>query len=219
MRVATVWGWGDEFEDVKGNCRKYISKRWDESIKECCIEVIAKDSEGACYFLSAYINNPRSVGEFAEGLFYVALYAGYKVERITIQLSDSIISDEEKYRDSIENAEIKLEEYEQAIRERFTNDPRVNSIVQERKIEFISPTNLLCELESEIANKIVTEVIHEDFSHVKDLSVSLNNRLIEEGLAKRVTGYKIWKSVDEFEIYDMNIRDDEAYIWLGVSSK
>jgi len=53
----------------------------------------------------------------------------------------------------------------------------------------------------------------------KDLSGSLNNRLIEESLAERVMGYKIWKSVDEFEIYNMDIRDDDAYIWLGVPSK
>ncbi|MGC8831447.1 MAG: hypothetical protein ACP5PQ_02560 [Thermoproteota archaeon] len=36
-KVATVWWWGDRFEDARENCEKYIGKKWKETMKECLI--------------------------------------------------------------------------------------------------------------------------------------------------------------------------------------
>jgi len=77
-----------------------------------------------------------------------------------------------------------------AIVEKFSEDPRVKSAAQGRKIVFIPQTNLLCELSSKIANKIIIEVVHEDFPFMKKLLRSLSNRMLERGLAERILGYE-----------------------------
>ena len=51
---------------------------------------------------------------------------------------------------------------------RFIDDPKVKEVAQGRKVDFIQQINLLCEMESEYANKIVVELIHEDFEKIRE---------------------------------------------------
>ncbi len=114
----------------------------------------------------------------------------------------------------MEEVEKELREREGGIVEKFSEEPGVKSVVQGRKIVFIPQTSLLCELSSKIANKTVIEVVHEDFSPMKDLLHSLSNRMIERGLAEQILGYDWWKGVNDLKIGDMDIREDKVLVWL-----
>ncbi len=214
--VATLWVWGEDFDDVRKNCEKYISKRWKENIKECCIEISARRrDEGICYYIVAYTSDPKSVGELAEGLFYVALDEDdVKVTSVSIELFDEILSSGEVYRKSMEEVEKELKERERAIVEKFSREPRVKSVARGRKIKFIPQTDLLCELSSKIANKIVIEMIHEDFSPMKDFMHYLSSDVIERGFAERVLGYDWRKDVNDLKIGDIDMWGDEVLVWL-----
>jgi len=214
--VATVWGWGDEFENVKENSNKYVSRRWREGTKECSIEIMARERiEGICYYITTYTSNPKNVGNLAERIFYVALSEGdTKVDRITIQLFDTIFSDNEEYRDSIKEVKKELKAREKIIASKFVNDPKVKSVAHGRVVVFIPQINLLCELESQVANKIVMEIIHEDFPCMISLLNSLIHSLVKEGLARRVLGYKLGRSVDDLEVGDVDVWENEVRVWL-----
>ncbi len=68
--AATLWVWGDDFDHVRKNCEKYVSKKWKENIKECSIEISARRrDEGICYYIVVYTSNLQSIGDLAEGLF------------------------------------------------------------------------------------------------------------------------------------------------------
>lgn len=213
---TTIWGWGDRFEDVKTNCEKYISKRWRESVKECLIYFSGRErDDGIGLDIAAYVSGKGKVGELAERLFYSMVFAGNaKVYSIVIQLFEDIFSNNEVYRDSMEEVEEKLREREEIIAKKFVDDPKVKQAAQGRKVSFIQQINLLCEMESEYANKIVVELIHEDFEKIRSLLNNLSEELIEKGLVKRILGYKLGRSVDELKIGDIDIWEDEVIVWL-----
>ena len=73
---------------------------------------------------------------------------------------------------------------------------------------------MLCELESEYANKIVIELIREDFDKIKDLLNNLSEELIKEGLAERVLGYKLGRSTEDLKVGDIDILEDEVLVWI-----
>lgn len=79
---------------------------------------------------------------------------------------------------------------------------------------FIQQINLLCEMESEYANKIVIELIHEDFEKIKDLLNNLCEELVGKGLVKRIIGYKLGRSVDELKVGEVDIWGEEVLVWL-----
>jgi len=215
-RNATVWVWGDRFEDVRTNCEKYISKKWRETAKECLVYFSGRErDDGIGLDIAAYVSDKGKVGELTESLFYSMVFAGNaKVYSIVIQLFEDIFSSKEAYPDSLEEVEKKLREQEEIIAKKFINDPKVKEVAQGRKVNFIQQINLLCEMESEYANKIVVELIHEDFEKIKDLLNNLCEELIEKGLVKRITGYKLGRSVDELEVGEVDIWGDEVLVWL-----
>ncbi|MEM2058923.1 MAG: hypothetical protein QXO76_11840 [Thermoproteota archaeon] len=216
MKAARVWGWGDRFEDVRGNCEKYIDKTWKETIKECSIEITARErDEGIRYYIAAYTSNKKIVGELAEGLFYAALdEEDSKIVFVTIKLFDEMLSEKREARKPIEKVENEFKECEKIVAHKFIDDPRVKPLAQGRKVVFIPKVDLSCELESEIANKIIVRAIYEDFHPARSLLCSLSNRMINRGLAKRVMGYKLNKNVDDFQIGDIDVWEDEVTVWL-----
>jgi len=125
-----------------------------------------------------------------------------------------MVSNGEVYRKSMEEVERELEERDKDIIRKFSGEPRVKSVAQGKKIVFIPQTSLLCELSSKIANKIIIEVVHEDFPSMKDLMHSLSNRMIERGLAEQILGYDWWKGVNDLEIGDIDIWEDEVLVRL-----
>lgn len=216
VKSTTVWGWGDRFEDAKTNCEKYVRKKWKGTIKEGLIYFSGRErDEGIGLDIAVYISNKERIGDLAERLFYSLVFAGnVKVYSITIQLFEDVFSSNEIYRDSMEKVEKELREREAAIAEKFTNDPKVKQVAQGRKVKFIPQINLLCELESEYANKIVIELVHEDFDKIKDLLNNLSEELIKEGLAERILGYKLGRSIEDLKVGDVDIWGDEVLVWI-----
>ncbi|MGB9806903.1 MAG: hypothetical protein ACPLRT_09125, partial [Thermoproteota archaeon] len=194
---ATVWGWGDDFDDVRKNSEKYVSKRWRGLVKECSIEIMARErNEGIRYHIIAFTSKPEDVGKLSEKLFFISLSEGdTKVNFVTIQLFDTKISEKIWYRGSMEGIEKELSEREKIISNRFINDPKISTVAQGRKVIFIQKIDLLCELESKMTNKIIVEAIFEDFSKVKEFVNSLSKKIIKEGLAERILGYKLGRSI------------------------
>ncbi|MEM2920838.1 MAG: hypothetical protein QXF26_00800 [Candidatus Bathyarchaeia archaeon] len=215
--MATVWGWGDEFEDVKKNCEKYVSKRWKESTEECGIYITARERrEDVSYDINAFTSDPYKAGDLAERLFYIALDEGdTKVYFVVVQLFDFTFSDTMTYRSPLEDIEKELKERELTIANKFIEDHKVKPLAKDRKVVFIPELDLLCELESRHANKIVLEIVHCDYSTIKSLLDSLSRALVEEGLATRILGYKLGRGVDELEVLDVDVHGDEVWVWLA----
>ncbi len=91
-KFATVWEWSDEFENVGKNCEKYVSKRWDETVKECCIDISARDrGEGIHFHITYFTSEREGIRNLAQNMFDIALFAGrnVKVDFVTIELFDS----------------------------------------------------------------------------------------------------------------------------------
>ncbi|MEM2940276.1 MAG: hypothetical protein QW304_01815 [Thermoproteota archaeon] len=215
-KVATVWGWGDRFENVRTNCEKYVSKRWKETTKECLIYFSGRErDEGIGLDVAIYVSDKGKIGDLAEHLFHSIVFGGNaKVYSISIQLFEDVFSDKEVCRNSIEEVERELEEREKIVAKRFIDDPKVKQVAKGRKVTFIPQINLICEMESECSNKIVMELIHEDFDKIRNLLNSLSEELIENGLAKRVLGYKLGRSVDELKVGDIDFWEEEVLVWL-----
>ncbi|MEM2051222.1 MAG: hypothetical protein QXU11_10170 [Thermoproteota archaeon] len=215
-KVATVWGWGDRFEDVRTNCEKYVSKRWRETTKECLIYFSGRErDEGIGLDVAIYVSDKGKIGDLTERLFHSIVFVGNaKVYSISIQLFEDIISDKEVYRNPIEEVERELKEREEIIAKRFINDPKVKQVARGRKVKFIPQINLICEMESGCSNKIVMELIHEDFDKIRNLLNNLSEELMEKGLAKRILGYKLGRSVDELKVGDIDFWRDEVLVWL-----
>ncbi|MBO3832265.1 MAG: hypothetical protein FGF51_02615 [Candidatus Brockarchaeota archaeon] len=217
-RYATIWGWGDRFEEVRINSEKYVSKEWRETIKECVIDFVATERSGGIgYYITAYTSNPKGVGDLAEGLFYVALNErDTKVHLIAIELFDEIRSAAIKYCNTLEEVEKTLEKHKEVLRDRFANHPEVKEVAQGRKVTVVHQITLLCELESRVANKIVIEVTYDiDFGAMKNLLHSLVNRMIERGLATRVSGYGLEaKDIGDYKLERVDDLGDEVIVWL-----
>ncbi|MEM2050055.1 MAG: hypothetical protein QXS04_03175 [Thermoproteota archaeon] len=216
MANATIWEWGDEFENVKTNSEKYVSKRWKETIKECGIDIVALErNEGISYCITAYTDNPEIVGKLAEGLFFVALGEGdTKVYFVSIRLSDTMLSINRKCHNTLEEVTKMLEERKKTLASKFMNHPKVKQAARGRRVEFTLQTNILCELESETANKIIVEVIGENFSIMRSLLDSLSSRIIKENLAKRILGYELGRTVKDYKVGDIDIWKDEVTVRL-----
>ncbi|MGC8578324.1 MAG: hypothetical protein ACP5M7_10085 [Thermoproteota archaeon] len=211
---AVIWGWGDDFKDAKINCEKYVSKKWRENTKEGCIYLTCREwNEGIGVDFAAYTSDKEKVGDLAERLLYIAAFDGNaKVYSIRLLLFDSIISGNEVCRHSMEEVESELRKREHLIAERFINDPEVKEVAQGKKVVFIPRIDLLCELESRYANKLVVEVVHEDFKQMKKLLESVCSALIKEGLATRVLGYRLGKSIDDMKVRYVYIWGDEVLV-------
>lgn len=217
MSRATVWGWGDDFEIVKTNSEKYVSKRWKETTKECAIGITAIERyEGTSFDIAAYTSYPKKVGELTERLFDIALglQGDVKVDFVTIVLSEDMISEKELYRDSLEHVEEEYGRCEQVLVARVGEDPKMKAKVQGRKIVVIPEVCLTCELESEDVNKVIVDATDSDFTRLKNFIHSLNKALIKEGVTKRVVGFKLYEDVEKLKIYDVDVEGDEVYVWL-----
>ncbi|MGC9084625.1 MAG: hypothetical protein ACP5IT_00310 [Thermoproteota archaeon] len=74
---VTVWYWGEEFKDVGRNCKKYVSKRWSESVKECAVWILARErKERIIYTVAAFVSSPKGIDNLAQHLFDVTLLQG-----------------------------------------------------------------------------------------------------------------------------------------------
>ncbi|MEM3648236.1 MAG: hypothetical protein QW506_03620, partial [Thermoproteota archaeon] len=91
---------------------------------------------------------------------------------------------------------------------------KVKQAARGRRVEFTLQTNILCELESETANKIIVEVIGENFSIMRSLLDSLSSRIIKENLAKRILGYELGRTVKDYKVGDIDIWKDEVTVRL-----
>jgi len=217
MNRATVWGWGDDFEAVKTNSEKYVSKRWKETTKECAIGITAKERyEGTSFYITAFTSDPKKVGELADRLLDTALglKGDVKVDFVTIVLSEDMVSEKELYRDNSEHVEEEYRRCEKALVAKVGANPKMRAKVQGKKIVVIPEIALTCELESDYANKVIVDATDSDFTRLKNFIHSLSEGLIKEGLAKSTVGFKLYEDVEKLKIEDIDAEGDEVYVWL-----
>lgn len=222
MHAATVWGWGEKFEDIGKNCQKYIEKKWKEGIKECKIEIMARErGDGICYWITAYLSNPQDVEKIAEDLFYTALFKGdSKVDFVNVYLFDSTVSDKVTCQRTIDEANNEFKKFIEEVAKRFRSNPKVEPIAKVKKVEFTIDVCLTCELESLVANKVVIDAVHWDFELLRDFVSSLSEDLTENGSTSRVLGYCLRTgSVDNLEVVDIDERREVAFVRLERTSQ
>lgn len=217
MNRATVWGWGDDFEAVKTNSEKYVSKRWKEAMKECAIGITAIErDEGTSFYIAAFTSDPKKVGNLADHLLDTALglKGDVKVDFVTIVLSEDMVSEKELYRDSLEHVEEEYGRCERALIGRVREDPKMKAKLKGRKVVVIPEVALTCELESDYANKVIVDATDSDFKRLRNFLRSVNKGLIKEGLAKSIVGFKLTEDVEKLKIEDTNVEGDKVYVWL-----
>jgi hypothetical protein len=222
MYAATVWGWGERFEDVGRNCKKHVDKRWKKNIKECKIEIMARErNDGVCYWLTVYLSSPRDVEKIAEDLFYTALFKGdTKVDFVNTYLFDSMVSNKVVCRKSIDEVRNEFDMFIKEVAKRFRSDSKIEPIAKVKKVEFNVDVCLICELESTVANKVVIDAIHWDFELLSNFVKSLIDDLIEKELASRVLGYGLRTgSTDSLEIVDIGQRKEMVFVRLERRNK
>jgi len=210
MNRATIWGWGDDFEAIKTNSEKYVSKRWKETTKECAIGITAKErDEGTIFYITAYTSISKKVGDLADRLLDVALglKGDVKVDFVTIVLSEDMVSEKELYRDSLEYVVEQYKRCEQALIAKVREDPKMKAKVQGKKIVVIPQISLTCELDSDHANKVIVDATDSDFTRLQNFIHSVNARLIKEGLAKSIVGFKLYEDVEKLKIYDRLVKN------------
>lgn len=215
---ATVWMWGDDLEAVRVNSEKYVSKRWRGTMEECAIGITGRErDEGTIFYLTAYSSNPKRIGDLAEHLLNVALNLGedVKVDFVTILLSDHMNSGKELYRDDLEHVEEEYERNRRILTERFGMDPMVKTKAGGREIIVVPEVSLKCELNSDCANKIIADVVDFDFQRLKNFTRSLSEKLIYEGLARHIVGYKLFVDIERLEIESISIHEDKVYVRLA----
>jgi len=217
---ATIWEWGDEFKDAGRNCEKYISKRWNETIRECVIDVVArKRDEGIYYHITGYTSDSKTAGSLAQDMFDAAFYCGgnVRVEFVTVELFNSIISKDFIYRKAIENVRKEFEEFKQAVASRFISDPKVKEVAEGKKVEFLVESVLLCELEPVCINKLILEANHFNLGALEKFIYTISDGLIKGGLAKKVLGYELHihtTDLNDLEIEDIGVWKDKAVVRL-----
>ncbi|MEM3648979.1 MAG: hypothetical protein QW506_07435, partial [Thermoproteota archaeon] len=209
-KFATVWEWGDEFEDVGMNCEKYVSKRWDETVKECSIDIAARErNEDIYYHITGFTSEPRNVRDLAQGMFDAAFYYGgnVKVLFVTIELLNSIVSNDIVCRKSIEDIRGEFEEFKRSVASRFMNDLKVKRVAEGKEVVFLIEFTLLCELEPLYANKVIVEANHFDLETSENFLNLTSKGLMEEHLAKGILGYKLHvRDVSDLEIEDTDVQ-------------
>jgi hypothetical protein len=52
------------------------------------------------------------------------------------------------------------------------------------------------------------------FTRLKNFIHSLSEELIKEGLAKSTVGFKLYEDVEKLKIEDIDVEDDEVYVWF-----
>jgi len=215
-KEATVWFWGEEFESVGENCERYVSKKWSEDVKECSIWILARErNEGIIYSIVSFVSNPKDINNLAQRLFYAALFQGNtKIDFVVVRLLDVISSRDIDCHNSIKKVEREVKKMKREVAEKFSDDPKIRQIAAGREVVFIPEINLYCELESQLASKIVIEIIHDFFPHIRDFLDSLVGRLIREGLVKRVMGYKLAGGAVDLKVEDVEIRGEKIFVWL-----
>jgi len=214
---ARIWGRGEDFELVKENSEKYVSKGWKSSTKESSVTISGKEIDEGTYFdISAYTSDRDKVGDLAERLLNLVLSGNNKAEFVIIELYDHIESDKELYRESIQTVKENYKTLRQLLVQRLNDDPKVKTLSQDKKpIVVFPPVTLLCELQSEHANKITLETTDSDFSYAINLLHSLIDGLIEQGMARRAIGYKLWADAEALEIFDVHEEDGKIYVDLA----
>ncbi len=216
MRV-TVWTPEDEPGIIDQNCNKYIRNRWKDATKECEIIVDGRErGQGTGFEMVAYTSDPKKVGALALQLFNVASEGDTKVYSVRIVLYDGILSVEERYRQSMENVETTYTEWLRTLAEKFKDDSRVKPLAEGGKkvAVVISDTELLCEVESEQANKLIIEAMGVDLSHDKELLDVMIRSLIKKGLASKIIGYQLVDNTQDLKIEELRSSPDQVTVIL-----
>jgi len=215
--VVKVWLFGDDREVIEHHCDKYIKKRWKRTTKECAIYVDAREmDEGTGFLIIAYTSDPSTVGTLASQLFQVANEGNTKVYWVELELFDEIYSQRRKYVDSMETVERLYKKWIKALLEVIKDDDRIKAESEKmRKITTVVDTELLCELSSKRANKIILDLVGINLSNDKILAKTLTEALVKRGIANKVTRYKLVDDTEGYKIYDIDITDDEIYLELA----
>lgn len=218
MKEAMVWGWGDEPELAGENAERYISKKWKATMTECSITITGRITEEDVLFrITAYIRGkPKGVKNLVDNMLGAGLTRKGKVYSITVGFYDYMASDEEKYRYSLSNVKEICRSRIQILMQKFKEHPRVKALLEkENSLVVIPTTTLLCELESEQADKLIVKAGNYNLEDILKILHLLTDELIKRKVATRILGYSLKDDIEKLEIDDLYVEKKTVYLWLG----
>ncbi|MEM2820951.1 MAG: hypothetical protein QXM98_01675 [Thermoproteota archaeon] len=125
-------------------------------------------------------------------------------------------SDEEKYRDSLSNVKEIYRSRIQILMQKFKEHPRVKALLEkENSLVVIPTTTLLCELESEQADKLIVKAGNYNLEDILKILHLLTDELIKRKVATRILGYSLKDDIEKLEIDDLYVEKKTVYLWLG----
>jgi len=217
LKDAAIWGWGEEPELAGENAERYIHKRWRVTTKECAIRFAGKSTEeGAFFWISAYTGRkPENLKSLVDDTLSACLGANGKVYSITIGLYDSVTSDEERHRDSLQAVEEAYRRRRQNLAQAFMKRPEVKALLEGGKqLVVISPTSLLCEMKSKWIDKLTVDVGNYYLEEILSVLHRLTNKLIEYNVANGVLGYGLREEKRELRIEELYVEEGKVYLQL-----
>jgi len=222
MSSPEIWERFDTPRKVRVKTKKCIEERWKDTTKECEIWVSGRDREEDVSFdIRIYTNDPKKVPGFAEQLLDLAEASGTKVYDLSLELRESQVSDEEAHKKDIVTVERTYDEQQTLLVNRAKADERVRQALAEgaKNVVVFADINLLCEMDSEVARKVIGEAIADDFETTVNWLVKMIERIKNRGLATKVIGYELWRNLDRLEIYEVDADGDDVCVWLGYPAK
>jgi hypothetical protein len=209
--------WGDEPELAGENAEKYVSKRWKDTTRECSIALTGRiTDEDVLFSITAYVSDKSGLKDLVDDLLDVGLTGKSKIYSITVSLYDDKVSDEERYRESLNIVQEACKRREQTLTKMFRENPEVKALLEGGKPLIVIPvTTLFCELESERVNKVIVKAGNYNLEDILSILHLLINRLIERNVAKNILGYGLREGIEELEIDDLYVKEGKVYIWLG----
>ncbi len=208
-------GWGDDLELAGKNAQTYVNKKWRSTTEECSIAVDGR-SEDVLFKITVYTSKPEVVEELVNNLFDIALTRGSKTYSVSVSLYDHMASNEIMCTKNLLFVRESYDKRKQILMEKFKDHPEVKPLLEERTLTVISATAILCELESEIFNKVIVWTSNYDLDLLVDYAHLLANRLIEREIATRIVGYELRNNVEELTILDLDVdtKEKKVYLWL-----
>jgi len=212
----TVWMPFENLSIVPQNCEKFIEKRWTDMIKECAILVSGRDrDQGTIFCVIAYTNDPKKVGRLASDLLEMALEGHTKVYSAELKLYDEVRSDKEKCVQDVRSLKMSYDRWLSAVLDKFKDEPRVKRFVEEgMKVVVTADTEVICELGSDVTNKIVIYAVGLNLNDDLQMIDQLTGSLVKRELASGVAGYRLVDRLDELVVEE--VVDEGDHVWLRV---
>ncbi len=222
MTSHRIWFPADLPQDVRKRAEEHIRRMWKNTTKECELWISGRDRQlGAGFGVRAYAVAPQIVPSLVERLMDLAMARNNKIHDVGLELHGRVVSAGERYQDDMQTVQKAYDEQQKILTERVKEDGRVSEALSKgaKDVYVYAQTNIVCELRSEQASKIVVEAIADYLELTMECLDLLVDELRRRGLAGGVVGYRLWRDLDRLVIDEIRVNDEDVLVWLLYPAK